>query len=124
MFCVQCCVCRKHLSSRRCRSELIDSAWVVFFPGQKCINKKHMVMIGVNQHIYHSWWPQLNHTHIPSSKWRKTTQHYPSLMRSFSRVTIINPIIMLVIKRSQDVGRCGSGWSIYYCQPYCKGCDR
>ena len=33
-------MCRKRLSSPRCRSELIDSAWVVIVPGQKCINKK------------------------------------------------------------------------------------
>ena len=32
-------VCRKRLSSQRCKSELIDSAWVVIVPGQKCINK-------------------------------------------------------------------------------------
>ena len=32
-------MCRKHLSSPRCRSELIDSAWVVIVPGQKCIKK-------------------------------------------------------------------------------------
>ena len=30
---------RKRLSSPRCRSELIDSAWVVIVPGQKCIKK-------------------------------------------------------------------------------------
>ena len=30
-------VFRKRLSSPRCRSELIDSAWVVIFPGHKCI---------------------------------------------------------------------------------------
>ena len=40
LFCVQCRMCRKRLSSPRCRSELIDSAWVVIVPGQKCINKK------------------------------------------------------------------------------------
>ena len=40
LFCVQCCICRKRLSSPRCRSELIDSAWVVIVPGQKCIIKK------------------------------------------------------------------------------------
>ena len=40
LFCVQCCVCRKCLSSPSCRSELIDSTWVVIFPGYKCINKK------------------------------------------------------------------------------------
>ena len=28
LFCVQCCMCRKRLSSPRCRSELIDSAWL------------------------------------------------------------------------------------------------
>ena len=39
LFCVQCCVCRKRLSSPRCRSELIDSAWVVIVPGQKRIKK-------------------------------------------------------------------------------------
>ena len=33
-------MCRKRLSSPRCRSELIDSAWVVIVPGQKCIKKK------------------------------------------------------------------------------------
>ena len=32
-------MCRKRLSSPRCRSELIDSAWVVIVPGQKCIKK-------------------------------------------------------------------------------------
>ena len=34
------CVCRKCLSSPSCRSELIDTTWVVIIPGQKCINKK------------------------------------------------------------------------------------
>ena len=29
-------VCRKRLSSPRCISELIDSAWVVIVPGQQC----------------------------------------------------------------------------------------
>ena len=38
-FCGQCSVCRKRLSIPRCRSELIDSAWVVIVPGQKCIKK-------------------------------------------------------------------------------------
>ena len=33
-------MCRKRLSSPRCRSELIDSAWVVIVPGQNCINRK------------------------------------------------------------------------------------
>ena len=33
-------MCRKRLSSPRCRSELIDSAWLVNVPGQKCINKR------------------------------------------------------------------------------------
>ena len=32
-------VCRKRLSNPRCRSELIDSAWVVFVSGQKSIKK-------------------------------------------------------------------------------------
>ena len=32
-------MCRERLSSPRCRSELIDSAWVVIVPGQKCIKK-------------------------------------------------------------------------------------
>ena len=32
-------MCRKRLSSPRCRSELIDCAWVVIVPGQKCIKK-------------------------------------------------------------------------------------
>ena len=39
LFCVQCCVCRKRLSSPRCRSELSDSAWVVIVPGQKKMHK-------------------------------------------------------------------------------------
>ena len=39
LFCVQWCVCRKCLSSPSCRSELIDSTWVVIVPGQKYINK-------------------------------------------------------------------------------------
>ena len=34
-------MCRKRLSSPRCRSELIDSAWVVIVPGQKCIKNKN-----------------------------------------------------------------------------------
>ena len=38
VFTVVCVVKRK--SSPRCRSELIDSAWVVIVPGQKCIKKK------------------------------------------------------------------------------------
>ena len=33
-------MCRKRLSSPRCRSELIVSAWVVIVPGQKCKKKK------------------------------------------------------------------------------------
>ena len=33
-------VCRKRLSSPRCRPELIDSAWVVIDPGRKYIKKK------------------------------------------------------------------------------------
>ena len=32
-------MCRNRLSSPRCRSELIDSAWVVIVPGQKCTKK-------------------------------------------------------------------------------------
>ena len=40
LFCVQCCVYRKRLSSPRCRSELIDSAWVVIVPGQKMHKKE------------------------------------------------------------------------------------
>ena len=38
-------MCRKGLSCPRCRSELIDSAWVVIVPGQKCIKKNHSVFI-------------------------------------------------------------------------------
>ena len=34
-------MCRKSLPSPRCRSELIDSAWVVIVPAQKYITKKH-----------------------------------------------------------------------------------
>ena len=30
---------RKRLSSPRCRSELIDSAWVVIVPGQNALKK-------------------------------------------------------------------------------------
>ena len=33
-------MCRKCPSSPRCRSELIDSAWVVIVPGQKCIKEQ------------------------------------------------------------------------------------
>ena len=33
-------MCRKRLSSQRCRSELIDSAWVVIVPGHKNALKK------------------------------------------------------------------------------------
>ena len=32
-------MCRKRLSSPRCRSDLIDSACAVIVPGQKCIKK-------------------------------------------------------------------------------------
>ena len=35
-------MCRKRLSSPRCRSELIESAWVVIVPGQKCMYIKKM----------------------------------------------------------------------------------
>ena len=35
-------MCRKRLSSPRCRSEVIDAAWVVIVPGQKCIKKYSM----------------------------------------------------------------------------------
>ena len=34
-------MCRKRLSIPRCRSELIDSAWVVIVHGQKCIKKQN-----------------------------------------------------------------------------------
>ena len=37
-------MCRKRLSSPRCRSELIDSAWVVIDPGQKCIKKNSNIV--------------------------------------------------------------------------------
>ena len=47
LFCVQCCVCRKRQSSPRCRSELIDSAWVVIVPGQKCIKKSISYILNV-----------------------------------------------------------------------------
>ena len=33
LFCVLCFVCRKCLPSPRCRSELIDTSWVVIVPG-------------------------------------------------------------------------------------------
>ena len=46
LFCVQCCVCRKRLSSPRCRSELIDSAWVVIVPGQKGIKNDTKTNLG------------------------------------------------------------------------------
>ena len=38
-------MCRKRLSSPRCRSELIDSAWAVIVPGQKCINNNKKIII-------------------------------------------------------------------------------
>ena len=44
-------MCRKRLSSPRCRSELIDSAWVVIVPGQKCIKhffKKCLESVGIS----------------------------------------------------------------------------
>ena len=41
-------MCRKRLSSARCRSELIDSAWVVIVPGQKCINKNNKKVGSLN----------------------------------------------------------------------------
>ena len=34
-------LCRKRLPSPRCRSELIDSAWVVIVPGPKNASKMH-----------------------------------------------------------------------------------
>ena len=42
------CVCRKRLSSPRCRS-VIDAAWVVIVPGQKCIknNNKKLVLAAI-----------------------------------------------------------------------------
>ena len=48
LFCVQCCVYRKRLSSPRCRSELIDSAWVVIVPGRK----KHIKKINPRPYIH------------------------------------------------------------------------
>ena len=38
-FCSVFVVCRKHLSSPHCRSELIGSVWGVTVPGRKCIKK-------------------------------------------------------------------------------------
>ena len=40
-------VCRKRVSSPRCRSELIDSAWVVIVPGQKYIKKSISYILNV-----------------------------------------------------------------------------
>ena len=40
-------MCRNRLSSPRSRSELIDSAWVVIVPGQKCFKKMVVVCIGL-----------------------------------------------------------------------------
>ena len=46
------CVCRKHLSSPRCRSELIDSALVVIVPGQKCMKKERKKKKIIVYYIY------------------------------------------------------------------------
>ena len=43
-------VCVVNVSSPRCRSELIDSAWVVIVPGQKCI-KKYIYICAVFAHL-------------------------------------------------------------------------
>ena len=68
LFCVQCCVCRKLLSSPRCRSELIDSAWAVNVPGQKCIKKNDSVH--KNAVIITKWLLYLsNFSMCHSSKW-------------------------------------------------------
>ena len=52
-------MCRKRLFSPRCRSELIDSAWVVIVPGQKCINKKKEKRICLTS-VYLSWLSNYN----------------------------------------------------------------
>ena len=41
-------MCRKRLSSPRCRPELIDSAWVIIVPGQKCIKKNQLGKIKIS----------------------------------------------------------------------------
>ena len=42
------CMCRKRLSSSRCRSELIDFAWVFFVTGEKCIKNNKIKKIKKN----------------------------------------------------------------------------
>ena len=41
-------VCRKRLSSPRCRSELIDSSWVVIVPWQKMHKNKNIKKMNKN----------------------------------------------------------------------------
>ena len=43
-------VSRKLLSSPRCKSVLIDSAWVVIVPGQKCIKQKNIYALARISH--------------------------------------------------------------------------
>ena len=42
-------MCRKCLSSPRCRSELIDSAWVVIVPGEKCIKNEQELQLSMQE---------------------------------------------------------------------------
>ena len=54
-------MCCKRLSSPRCRSELIDSAWVVIVPGQKYIKKQQKKHTQAHSHML-AW------THTPGLK--------------------------------------------------------
>ena len=74
LFCVQCCVCRK---LPRCISELVDSAWVVTVPGQKCIKQtKNNAFYEPIEHNIKEWrsgiWHMLYHHH-PSTELARST---------------------------------------------------
>ena len=60
------CVCRKRLSSPRCRSELIDYAWVVIVPGQQCIKKAHSTVQLISLFNYRSIYCTYNPAVAPS----------------------------------------------------------
>ena len=67
LFSVQCCVCSKRLSSPSCRSELIESAWVVIVPGQKCIQKlTHITKLFIMRSYNESNLTFINHMHVLS----------------------------------------------------------
>ena len=48
-------MCRKRLSSPGCRSELIDSAWVVIVSGQKMHKNKFLICVQISCHSMYTY---------------------------------------------------------------------